>query len=268
MEWATSDELAEALRAAGVPEGGIVMVHARISALPWIPGGTESVVRAVIDAVGADGTVAAFAGWEDNPYHLASWPADKQRAYKTGMPPYDPAVSECRRSHGRFPERLRTWPGARRGPHPEMNLVAVGPRADWLTRGTLEEDPWDERSPLGRLVEAGGTVLLLGSPLSTLTVIHHAERVAKAEPKRWHTYEMPVRVNHETQWREFRAIETSQGAFDYDQHTNGESYIELIGRSALEAGIGHRANVLGAQCHLFPANDLVEHAVAWIDERF
>lgn len=268
MTWATADELAEALRGAGIQRGGIVMVHARISALPWIPGGTESVVRAVLDAVGADGTVAAFAGWEDNPYHLASWPPEKQQAYKNGMPPYDPAVSESRRSHGRFPERLRTMPGAHRGPHPEMNLVAVGPKADWLTRGALEDDPWDERSPLGRLVEADGTVLLLGSPLSTLTVIHHAERVAKAEPKRWHSYQMPVRVDQETQWRDFRAIETSRGVFDYDRYTNGESYIEVIGRSALEAGAGHEADVLGARCHFFQARKLVQHAVDWIDERF
>ncbi|WP_405061114.1 aminoglycoside 3-N-acetyltransferase [Kribbella sp. NBC_01505] len=261
-QWITADQLAGALTESGVPVGGIVMVHSRLSALPWVVGGVEGVLRALLTAT--QGTIAAYAGWEDNPFHLAEWPEQRQAAYRAGLPPFDSAISEARRSHGRLPERIRTWPGAYRSAHPEMNLVAVGPQAGWLTESRYADDPWGPGSPLARLVEADATVLMLGAPLDSITLIHHAERIATAEPKRWATYEMPVSTDHGTVWQQFREIDTSAGAYDYAE----SNYLEAIAQSALAAGIGRQADVFGADCHLFPARPLVDHATTWIDERF
>lgn len=224
----TADQLATALTDLGLPTGAIVMVHSRLSAFPWIVGGVEAALHALLKACGPDGTITAYAGWEDNPYHLTNWPADQQAAYRAGMPPFDPAISEARRRHGRLPERIRTWPGAHRSAHPEMNLVAVGPRAEWLTRSTIHDDPWGADSPLARVVAANGSVLLLGAPLDTLTLIHHAERIATAEPKRWVSYDMPIRTPTGTRWHRFRAIDTSRGAYAYDTVTDNTDYIEAI----------------------------------------
>jgi aminoglycoside 3-N-acetyltransferase len=267
-QWITADELGTALSAAGLEPGGIVMVHARLSAFPWIVGGVESVVHALRKAVGPGGTITAYAGWEDNPYHLASWPTHRQDAYRRGMPAFDPAISEARRRYGRLPERIRTWPGAHRSAHPEMNLVAIGPQAEWLTRSDLDDDPWGTGSPLARLVEAEATVVLLGAPLNALTLLHHAERIADAEPKRRVTYHMPVSRDGATIWHRFHAIDTSGGAYDYARHIGEADYLEAIARSALDRGIGEQATIFGADCHLFPAKPLVEHATSWIEQRF
>lgn len=267
-QWVTADELGAALSDAGLPSGGIVMAHARLSAFPWIVGGVESVVHALLKAVGPDGTIAAYAGWEDNPYHLAAWPAERQTAYRQGMPAFDPAISEARRRYGRLPERIRTWPGAHRSAHPEMNLVAIGPQAEWLTESGPDDDPWGLGSPLARLVDADATVLMLGAPLDALTLIHHAERIANAEPKRWVTYQMPINANGTTVWHRFHAIDTSRGAYHYATHIGEADYIETIAQSALDHGIGHHATLFGAGCHLFPAKPLIEHATNWIEQRF
>jgi aminoglycoside 3-N-acetyltransferase len=149
-----------------------------------------------------------------------------------------------------------------------MNLVAVGPQAEWLTRSDIDDDPWALGSPLARLVASDATVLLLGAPLDSLTLIHHAERIATAEPKRWVSYEMPIQTDLGSRWHSFRAIDTSRGAYDYDAVTDETNYIEAIARSALNAGIGHQARIFGAPCHLFPAQPLVNHATAWIEQRF
>jgi aminoglycoside 3-N-acetyltransferase len=263
-EWVTSGQLAADLGRAGLAPGSLVMVHARMSAFPWMVGGAEGFMRGLLAAVGPAGTIAAYVGWEDHTYHLASWPPARQAAYRAGMPPFDPATSEARRRYGRLPERIRTWPGARRSAHPEMNMVAVGPLAGWLTAGTLDDDPWAPGSPLARVVEADGVVLMLGAPVGSTTIIHHAEYLAAVEPKRWVDYEMPVLIDGRTEWRRFRAIDTSRGAFDYP--IDGD-YVEAVVRSALEAGVGRRIAVLGTGCHMLPARALVAYAVSWIEDR-
>lgn len=149
--------LADELRELGVTSGDVVMVHTSMSQLGWVVGGTETVIRALLEVVGPVGTVMAYAGWEDNPWHLPEWPESWQRAYRSELPAFDPDISEARHAHGRLPERLRTWPGAYRSDDPEQNMVAVGAKAAWLTEHHPPPDPLGPDTPLPRLVEANGT---------------------------------------------------------------------------------------------------------------
>ena len=70
-------QLASDLRRLGVREGGIVMVHTRMSALGWVVGGSEAVVRALLDALGPEGTLAAYVSWQEHVYQATDWPAEQ-----------------------------------------------------------------------------------------------------------------------------------------------------------------------------------------------
>jgi aminoglycoside 3-N-acetyltransferase len=59
--------LARDLENLGLGPGGVAMVHCRMSALGWVVGGAETVVRALLDALGPDGTLMAYIGWQDAP---------------------------------------------------------------------------------------------------------------------------------------------------------------------------------------------------------
>ena len=54
--------LARDLEKLGLEPGGVAMVHCRMSALGHVVGGAESVVRALLDAVGPEGTLMAYTG--------------------------------------------------------------------------------------------------------------------------------------------------------------------------------------------------------------
>lgn len=246
------------------------MAHARISAVGWVVGGAESVIRAIFDALGPQGTLMAYAGWQDDPYHLAEWPEEWQRAYLEELPPFDPDLSEADHEMGRLAERIRTWPGARASTGHVMRMVAVGPGADWLTRDQPWDHPQGPGSPLAKLVEAGGQVLMLGAPLETLTILHHAEALVDSPEKRLVTYRIPVREGNEVVWKEVRDHDTSaRGAFPYERFVApGRDAFDLIGTEAVDAGCGTRGQVGEATCHLFEAAALVEFAVAWMEERF
>ncbi len=110
---------------------------------------------------------------------------------------------------------------------------------------------------------------MLGAPLETLTLLHHAEAIASAPGKRTVTFDIPVAAPGGVETRTYTDIDTSRGAYRYeDLDLPFEDEFTTIGTAALEAGIGTTGAVGLATCHLFPGAALTRFAVDWIDARF
>lgn len=255
------------LRHLGLSAGATVLVSASLRSLGHVVGGSQTLVEVLLDAVGPDGTLLSYVGWEDNPYHLDDWPAEWREAYLAGCPPFDPDLSEARRAYGRLPERLRTWPGARRSSHPEASFVALGARAAELVAQQDWSAPYGTDSPLGRLVAADGQVLLLGSPLNTATLVHHIETVSPTPGKRYRSYRMPVRDGDDVRWQDFTDIDTSDGAYPYGEErwSDQVAVLEGIIRSSGAAVFGRVAQ---ADSVLVSARAFVTVGLQWIADVF
>lgn len=261
--------LARDLEKLGLEPGSVVLVHCRMSAMGHVIGGGETVVRALLDAVGPEGTLMAYTGWEDEPPEdLDALDEDSRRSYLEEHPAYDPRVAISRREHGRIPEALRTWPGSRHSGHPEAGVAAVGALAGALTAEHAFDDAYGPATPYARLVELGGQVAMLGAPLDTVTLVHHAEAVAKVPGKRRVSYRSPVMVDGERLWRTFSDIDTSEGALPYERVLGAEDYIEHIARVALAGGAGRSGRVGETVAYLFDARKFVERASRWIERNF
>jgi len=50
-------EIAEALQQLGVRPGGVLLVHSSLSSLGYVPGGPETVIQALLKALGPGGTL-------------------------------------------------------------------------------------------------------------------------------------------------------------------------------------------------------------------
>lgn len=161
----TPSRLVAHFRALGLDPGMTVMLHASVREVGWVVGGPDTVLRSLLEVLGPAGTLMMYVGWEDGPYHLDAWDPQRWKAYLRECPPFDPARSRAARRHSILTEYLRTWPGARRSDHPEASVAAVGHLADPLTQGHPRNYAFGPGSPLSRLVDSGGKVLLLGSPL-------------------------------------------------------------------------------------------------------
>src|SRR3712207_3076657 len=200
--------LARDLENLGLGPGGVAMVHCRMSALGHVVGGAETVVCALLDALGPGGTLIAYTGWQDEPPdNLDALDEGTRRIYLEEHPAYDPRVALSRRDHGRLPEALRTWPESRHSAHPEAGVAAVGPPAETFTAAHPYDDAYGAGTPYARLVELGGQVALLGAPLETVTLVHHAEAVSKVPGKRRVGYRYPVLEEGERVWRIFSDID-------------------------------------------------------------
>lgn len=264
----TRRELVADLRRLGVESGSVLMVHCSLSSLGYVVGGADSVVIALREVVGSEGTVLAMTGWEHDSSSLEEWPEPVQAAYRRDPPIFDPKASEAARDNGRLAERIRTWPGARQSFHPVTRFSAIGPHAQWLT----EDQPWGHSygpgSPLAKVVESEGSVLMLGAPLSTITLLHYAEELADVPNKTHVSYVVPTQSPEGIEWREVHDIDTSKGAFPYEDVVGNRDSFQVIGEEALGSGVGRRGRVGASTSHLFGAKELVSFAVQWIETHF
>lgn len=113
----------------------------------------------------------------------AAWPAppapaEQLAALQASRQAYDPATTPVDRELGYLPEHIRQMPGAYRSTHPVLSLAAIGPRAAEATAGQPLHLPLGPESPLGWLYARDGVVMMAGTGLKTMTVIHLAETLA------------------------------------------------------------------------------------------
>jgi aminoglycoside 3-N-acetyltransferase len=240
------------------------MLHASVKAVGWIVGGPDTILRALMDVLTPSGTLMMYVGWPDGTQEMECWPEDRRRAYLDECPPFDPATSRAVLEWSILTEYLRTWPGAYRSGHPEASVAAIGAKAKWITADHPLQYGYGEGSPLAKLVDAGGKVLLVGSPFDSVTLLHYAENVARVPAKRVVRYRAPMLEGGRRVWKAIEEFDTSNGIVDWQ----GEDYFALITRGFIGEG-GARVNsgrVGGAETHLLDAGSLHQFGVAWMEE--
>ena len=169
------------------------MVHAALRTIGPIVGGPDALIAALCDVVGPEGTILGYADWQGQDEVDAG-------IDRADIAPFDPLTSRANRDNGWFPEALRTTPGALRSGNPGASVVALGGKAAWLTADRPLDYGYGPGSPLAKLVEANGKVLMLGAPLDTITLLHHAEHLARIPGKRVKRYEAPILIGGKAAW--------------------------------------------------------------------
>jgi len=148
----------------GVREGGTLLVHSSLSSLGYVPGGAETVISVLLDAIGAEGTLVM-------PTH--TW-----YQMNAGCRTFDARnTPSC---VGVLTEVFRRMPRVVRSLHPTHSVGALGVTAIALTRGHESAlTPCGMGTPYARILEFGGQVLLLGAGLGSNTVFHTVEALAE-----------------------------------------------------------------------------------------
>jgi aminoglycoside 3-N-acetyltransferase len=253
----TVPSLTEKLRACGLAEGQTVLVHLAMSKLGWIAGGAEAVILALLAAVGDSGTIMMMAHsghntdpeeWQHPPVPEAWW-----QTIRDHTPAYNPLTTPTR-SMGVVPELFRTWPGAVRSAHPAFSLAALGPRAGYLVADHALEADVGDRSPLGKLYELDGHVLLLGVDHENNTSLHLAEFRAHYPGKRMQRTGSAMLVNGQRQWIPYETMDVYTDDF-------GEigAAFERVHNVAVQ-------RIDDAEVRFFRQRLLVDFAVAWMEQ--
>lgn len=191
-------------------DGDAVLVHAACSRIGRVLGGPDAVIAALRGAVGTAGTLMVVLDW-DTPWEVlrdaaGRLPIDR----RIDVPPFSAETTRGARKNGVLPEFLRTTPGARRSGNPGASVVALGARAADLTRDHALDYGYGPGSPFDRLTALGGKVLLLGAPTGSMTLLHHAEHLARLPDKHIDRKELPLPVSGGVAWRMVEEFETGE----------------------------------------------------------
>jgi aminoglycoside 3-N-acetyltransferase len=239
--------------------GDAVLVHAALRRLGPILGGPDTIVAALRDVLGPEGTILAYTDWQGQA------DIDARPDQRAEIAPFDPLTSRAIRDNGFWPELLRTTPGALRSGNPGASMTALGGRAQWFTENHGPDYGYGPHTPLGKLVEAGGKVLMLGAPLDTMTLLHHAEHLA-AIPHRTIEYEAPLLIDGKVEWHTFREYDTGDPPGEPGELA--EDYMAELVEAFLATGKGKRGTIGAASSVLVAAKQIVPFAVAWLERRF
>lgn len=154
-------ELVDQLRGLGVEPGGILLVHASFRAVRPVEGGPLGLIAALRAALGPAGTLV-----------MPSWTGNDDE-------PFDPGRTPAAEDLGIVADMFWRQPGVLRSDHP-VAFAAAGPAAAGILRDPLPIPPHIPESPVGRVHERDGQVLLLGVGHDSNTTIHLAELIAGA----------------------------------------------------------------------------------------
>jgi aminoglycoside 3-N-acetyltransferase len=183
-----------------------IVLHSASRALGYVPGGIDSVVDAVLAALGPARTLLwpTFTAQLTDPSQWAKLPAPPRERWdeiREELPDFDPLRTTPRRM-GRLNELLLHRPGVVRSAHPAESVAAIGPRAEWLVRPHPLDDPMGPRSPWARLCELDARVVLVGVGFERCSIVHHGERLADPPYLPVCAYSTFVTVDGERRWFE------------------------------------------------------------------
>ncbi len=252
----TVQSLAADLRALGITPGMTLLVHSSLRSLGWVAGGPVAVVLALEEVLGPNGTLVmpAFttglsdpASWRNPPVPEVWWETIRQTT-----PPFDKAMTPTRQM-GSIVECFRTQPGVQRSDHPLLSFVAWGKHARFVTEEHSLEDPLGNQSPLARVYDLGGSVLLLGVSHGNNTSLHLSEHRVDFPGKRRVQDGAPMLIHGTRQWVTF-------GMVDF----NDADFAQIGADFARDKGLERQAQVGLATARLMPQRDLVDYGITWL----
>ncbi len=167
--WLKNDFVTQ-LKNIGIAEGDVLLVHSSLSKIGYVDGGAQTIIDALLEAVGEKGHLL-----------MPNSPNDSfQLDYIQKNPVFDVLHSPSKL--GKITETFRLMPQAMRSESPTEPVSCIGPNAAYFV-GTHfgNETPYNQNSPFYKVAKAKGKILYIGVTLDNAgTSLHVLEDLVES----------------------------------------------------------------------------------------
>lgn len=250
-------DILSALSEVGVCNGQTIMVHTSLSSLGFVCGGAQVIIEALLETVGTEGTIMMpTQSWKNlDPATGVHWeePENWWQLIRENWPAYNKDITPTN-TMGTVAEMFRKWPGTLRSDHPARSVAAWGKHAEYLTSAHDLSNIFGDGSPIGKLYEQDGLVLLIGVGYDKNTSLHLADVRASYPGKHNSTEYSAVLEDGKRVWKQYETL-----------FVDGEDFNEI--GAAFENTCSVRKAALGnGTITLIKQRELVDFAVTWIEQ--
>lgn len=250
-------DILAALEKAGIRKGQTIMVHTSLSSLGFVCGGPQIVIEALLESVGTDGTIMMpTQSWKNlDPTAGVHWeePEEWWQIIRDNWPAYNKDITPTN-TMGSVAEMFRKWPGTLRSDHPARSVAANGKCAQHLTSGHDLSNIFGEGSPVGKLYELDGYVLLIGVGYDKNTSLHLADARANYPGKHDSIEYSAIMENGKRVWKEYRTL-----------YVDGEDF-DQIGEAFEKECSVQKVSLGNGTITFMKQRELVDFAVKWMEQ--
>lgn len=249
----TKEKIIKDIQQLGVKPGDTLMVHSSLKSIGWVCGNEQTVVDAILETVTTNGTVIMSTQTTGNsePSNWQAPPVPKEwwEEIRTHMPAFSPERTPSV-GMGKIAECFRTYPDVKRSNHPMYSVAAWGKHADEIVSNHTIHVGLGDGSPLKKLYNRKGKILLLGVAYDSCTALHLAEHRSGVRGQVEQSCAMFV--NGKREWVTYSEMEMDEECFlrigaDYEkEHPFTKGYIGQ------------------AQSRLIPVASLVVFGTEWL----
>jgi aminoglycoside 3-N-acetyltransferase len=228
----TLRSLTSAFRDLGVQTGDTLLVHSSYKSLGEVDGGPQTVIDALLAALGTDGTLI-----------MPSFNFD----FNKGKP-WD--VRSTPSQMGILTEFVRKDPRAKRVFHPFYSFAIIGKHAEML--GSLRyKSSYERNSVFGKLRDLDGKIMVIGlSYNNSMTFFHHIEQMEGVDYRFLKQFTGEV-----TDWDGTTKVDTFE-MFVRDIDRGVKTMVDPMGELMEKAGVIKSKKIGEADVKLMKANEV------------
>lgn len=228
----TKDDLIKQFRNCGVSEGQTIFVHTSLKSIGFVVGGAETLIKALLEIVGKEGTLMMPSQtWKNlDPIKGVHWEVKEEwwPIIRENWPVYDKEITPAI-GMGIVAEMFAKWPCVKRSDHPVRSVAAIGKHAEYLTKDHDLSNIFGEGSPIDKLYKLDGYILLIGVGYNKNTSLHLAEIRANFSSKRFTDESSAVMINEKREWVTYNTQDVDDSDFielgnQYDKEKNIQIY--------------------------------------------
>jgi aminoglycoside 3-N-acetyltransferase len=212
----SQESLKQNMEKIGIRPGMTLIVHSSYKAIGHVVGGPVAVILALEEALGETGTLV-MPTFTEHLRDLAEEenhrPESQCELVRQHLPLYYPDLTPVDRHNGILTELFRKQQGVLRSAHPHLSFAAWGKHAQKIIEHHSFNNALGQQSPIARIYNLQGYVLLFGAPRDTNSSLHLSEyrqNSMNITPRVWDALMM---VDGKRTWAQYHDIVNNSDIF-------------------------------------------------------